>query len=183
MHLRAVSTGELIRGKPGKHKLQVIPRILRDFPHRKFILVGDSGEIDPEIYQHIYHEFPDQIIKIFIHDVTSERAMHADQTSRNTDSYYASLRKFLSRESLLRKEPSNSQLAMDAMAQTEVPEEQANVSDPAVPLLTKLEQFEARMKRVSEGMREGVFTVFTLATQLMLDPVVAEEFLMNHVTE
>jgi phosphatidate phosphatase APP1 len=49
MHLRAVSPQQLIRGKPGKHKIEVINRILQDFPDRKFILVGDSGEIDPEM--------------------------------------------------------------------------------------------------------------------------------------
>ena len=48
-HLRAVSTQDLIIGKPGKHKLDIIPKIIKDFPHRKFILVGDSGEIDAEM--------------------------------------------------------------------------------------------------------------------------------------
>ncbi|KAG2207967.1 hypothetical protein INT47_010951 [Mucor saturninus] len=181
MHLRSVSTQDLIIGKAGKHKREMIPKILRDFPHRKFILVGDSGEIDPEVFGDIYKEFPDQIIKIFIHDVTSQRAMNADKLAKDKpDSYYSSFRKFLSRDS---RKSSSSQLAMDAMAQTEVPEEQAQLNDPEVPLLTKLEQFEARMKRVSRPMREGVFTVFTLASQLMLDPVVAEEFLMSKTTD
>ena len=49
VHLRNVGTGDLLRNKPGKHKLEVISAILRDFPHRKFILVGDSGEMDPEM--------------------------------------------------------------------------------------------------------------------------------------
>ncbi|KAI8636613.1 hypothetical protein BD408DRAFT_425891 [Parasitella parasitica] len=183
MHLRAVSTQELIRGKPGKHKLGTIPEILQDFPHRKFILVGDSGEIDPEIYQEIYNKYPDQIIKIFIHDVTSQRAKDADKLAQEKpDPYYKSLRKFLSRESSLLRRGSTSQLAMDAMAETEIPEEQQQISNPNISLLTKLEQFEERMKRVSSGMREGVFTVFTLASQLMLDPVVAEEFLMSKTT-
>ncbi|KAI7891712.1 uncharacterized protein EV154DRAFT_419908 [Mucor mucedo] len=181
MHLRSVSTQDLIIGKAGKHKREMIPKILRDFPHRKFILVGDSGEIDPEVFGDIYKEFPDQIIKIFIHDVTSQRAMNADKLAKDKpDSYYSSFRKFLSRES---RKSSSSQLAMDAMGQTEVPEEQEGLNDPEIPLLTKLEQFEARMKRVSRDMREGVFTVFTLASQLMLDPVVAEEFLMSKTTD
>lgn len=103
--------------------------------------------------------------------------MNADRIAKDKpDSYYSSLRKFLSRES---RQGFSSHLAMDAMAATEVPEEQEHISDPEVPLLTKLEQFEARMKRVSSQMRDGVFTVFTFASQLMLDPVVAEEFLMS----
>lgn len=135
-------------------------------------------------YQQIYEEFPDQIIKIFIHDVSSQRAKNADRIARDKpDSYYSSLRKFISRESSLLRKGSSSQLAMDAMAHTEIPEEQKQMADPEVPLLTKLEQFEARMQRVSGKMRDGVFTVFTLASQLMLDPVVAEEFLMSKSTE
>ncbi|KAI9347083.1 hypothetical protein BD770DRAFT_327804 [Pilaira anomala] len=180
VHLRSVSTQDLIIGKPGKHKLDVIPKIIKDFPHRKFILVGDSGEIDPEIYQQIYNQFPDQIIKIFIHDVTSQRAKDADRLAKDKpDSYYTSLRKFLTRESKILKTGPSSALAMEAMAATELPEEEKIVDDPEVPLLTKLEQFEQRMERVSSQMRAGVFTVFTLASQLMLDPVVAEEFLMS----
>ncbi|PHZ07572.1 uncharacterized protein RHIMIDRAFT_242547 [Rhizopus microsporus ATCC 52813] len=184
MHLRTVSTQDLIMGRPGKHKLTVISKILRDFPNRKFILVGDSGEIDPEIYQQIYNEFPDQIIKIFIHDVSSQRAINADRrlssASVMDSSYYSAIRKFISRESaLLRKKDSSAQLAMDVMATTEIPQEQQQMTDPQVPLVTKLEQFQQRMDRVSSNMREGVFTVFSLASQLMLDPVIAEEFLMN----
>lgn len=68
---------------------------------------------------------------------------------------------------------------MDVMATTEIPQEQQQMTDPQVPLVTKLEQFQQRMDRVSSNMREGVFTVFSLASQLMLDPVIAEEFLMN----
>lgn len=95
-------------------------------------------------------------------------------------SYYSAIRKFISRESaLLKKKDSSAQLAMDVMATTEIPQEQQQMTDPQVPLVTKLEQFQQRMDRVSSNMREGVFTVFSLASQLMLDPVIAEEFLMN----
>ena len=95
-------------------------------------------------------------------------------------SYYGAIRKFISRESaLLKKKDSSAQLAMDVMATTEIPQEQQQMTDPQVPLVTKLEQFQQRMDRVSSNMREGVFTVFSLASHLMLDPVIAEEFLMN----
>ncbi|CAO3661738.1 unnamed protein product [Rhizopus stolonifer] len=181
MHLRSVSTQELIMGRPGKHKLDVIPKILKDFPNRKFILVGDSGEIDPEIYQQIYHDFPDQVIKIFIHDVSSQRAIDADRlvssTSQSESSYYNAVRKFISKESaFLRRKDSSTQLAMDAMATTEVPQEQQQMTDPQVPLLTKLEQFEQRMGNISDTMPKGVFTVFSLASKLKLDDVVSKEF-------
>jgi hypothetical protein len=132
----------------------------------------------------MYMKYPDQIIKIFIHDVTSQRAVHADRRAREKpDSYYKSVRRFISREGKLLGRGSASQLAMDAMAQTEIPKEQQDIGNPDVPLKTKLEQFHDRMERISSSMCEGVFTVFTLASQLMLDPIVAEEFLMSKTEE
>lgn len=65
---------------------------------------------------------------------------------------------------------------MDAMAITEVPQEQQQMTDPQVPLLTKLEQFEQRMGNISDTMPKGVFTVFSLASKLKLDDVVSKEF-------
>ncbi|ORX61330.1 hypothetical protein DM01DRAFT_1331940 [Hesseltinella vesiculosa] len=56
---------------PGRAKRDAILSIMTDFPHRQFILVGDSGEIDLEIYTKIAQEHPGRILKIFIHDVTT----------------------------------------------------------------------------------------------------------------
>ncbi|KAF9422890.1 hypothetical protein BGZ94_008469 [Podila epigama] len=58
---------------PGENKRRCIREILTDFPGRKFILVGDSGEIDMEIYTEMAVAFPDQIFKIFIRDITTCR--------------------------------------------------------------------------------------------------------------
>lgn len=72
MHLR--DDGKLISRlveTPGQAKREAIIDILRDFPHRHFILVGDSGEIDLEIYTRIAMEYPHQILKIYIRDVTT----------------------------------------------------------------------------------------------------------------
>jgi hypothetical protein len=43
-----------------------IEPILQRYPERKFILVGDSGEQDPEVYGDIARRYPAQIIKILI---------------------------------------------------------------------------------------------------------------------
>ncbi|EJS41972.1 app1p [Saccharomyces arboricola H-6] len=47
-------------------KIQPIMNILRDFPKKKFILVGDSGEHDLEAYTTTALHFPDQIVAIYI---------------------------------------------------------------------------------------------------------------------
>jgi len=53
---------------PEKTKRRVIEAILAAFPHRRFILVGDSAEFDPEIYAALAREHTDQIARILIRD-------------------------------------------------------------------------------------------------------------------
>ena len=47
-------------------KQRVIRSIVRMFPYRQFVLVGDSGEKDPEIYGAVARQFPRQIKRINI---------------------------------------------------------------------------------------------------------------------
>ncbi|KAF9433396.1 hypothetical protein BGZ76_009512 [Entomortierella beljakovae] len=58
---------------PGEHKRTTVANILEDFEERQFILIGDSGEIDMEIYTDLAKTFPNQIFKIFIRDITTKR--------------------------------------------------------------------------------------------------------------
>ncbi len=57
---------------PEAYKPGVIEPMLARFPKRRFVLVGDSGEKDPEIYAALARRFPGQIVKILIRDVTDE---------------------------------------------------------------------------------------------------------------
>ncbi|GGJ34634.1 App1 family protein [Deinococcus roseus] len=52
------------------HKLRFIREILNTYPDLPFLLIGDSGEKDPEIYQQIVQEFPRQIKAVYIRNVT-----------------------------------------------------------------------------------------------------------------
>ena len=54
-------------------KVRQITNLMIHLPRRKFILVGDSGEKDPEVYRVIQKLFPDQVLKIYIRDVLGER--------------------------------------------------------------------------------------------------------------
>ncbi|MES2966681.1 MAG: phosphatase domain-containing protein [Patescibacteria group bacterium] len=56
-------------GKHG-HKSERIKMILEKYPHLPFILIGDSGQRDAEIYSLIAKEYPDRIKVIYIRDVT-----------------------------------------------------------------------------------------------------------------
>ncbi|KAL2074745.1 hypothetical protein VTL71DRAFT_8524 [Oculimacula yallundae] len=54
-----------------ERKKGTLERIMKDFPERKFILIGDSGEADLEVYTDVALAHPGKILAIFIRDVTS----------------------------------------------------------------------------------------------------------------
>jgi hypothetical protein len=62
-----------------EQKISQIGEILRRFPRRKFILIGDSGEKDPEVYREIAKQFPSQVKEIRIRDVINERKNNPDR--------------------------------------------------------------------------------------------------------
>jgi phosphatidate phosphatase APP1 len=71
--------------KPDVYKAGVIEPLLRRFPRRQFVLVGDSGERDPEIYGTLARRYPGQIARVLIRDVTGEPAT----ASRYRDAFRA----------------------------------------------------------------------------------------------
>ncbi|KAL6242886.1 hypothetical protein RBB50_009986 [Rhinocladiella similis] len=54
-----------------ERKRGTINRLMNDFPDRKFILVGDSGEADLEVYTDVVLEYPKRVLGVFIRDVTT----------------------------------------------------------------------------------------------------------------
>lgn len=66
-----ISKDTLFKSSHGKHKLAAI-RHLRDIhAPLPIVLIGDSGEKDPEIYTQIARESPDRITAIYIRDVSA----------------------------------------------------------------------------------------------------------------
>lgn len=53
------------------HKLGCIRPILDLYPRLKFILIGDSGERDPEIYRQVVREYPGRILAVYIRRIGS----------------------------------------------------------------------------------------------------------------
>ena len=54
-----------------KYKLGRIRTLFDTYPDKKFILFGDSGEKDPEIYKQIAKEYPGRVADIYINNVTN----------------------------------------------------------------------------------------------------------------
>lgn len=56
-----------------ERKKGTLDKIMTDFPERQFILVGDSGEADLELYTDIMLANPGRILGVFIRDVTTNK--------------------------------------------------------------------------------------------------------------
>jgi phosphatidate phosphatase APP1 len=60
------------------HKVDEITTLMKRFPRRQFILVGDSGEVDPEVYKRIRAERPEQVKEIRIRDLINDADPNAN---------------------------------------------------------------------------------------------------------
>jgi phosphatidate phosphatase APP1 len=57
---------------PKRTKRRAIEPILHDLPNRRFILVGDAGEKDPEVYGALARQHPERIVRIFIRNLKGD---------------------------------------------------------------------------------------------------------------
>jgi phosphatidate phosphatase APP1 len=56
--------------KHSAHKLTAIRQIMDMYPDQRVILIGDSGQEDPEIYREIVREYPQRVLCCYIRNVT-----------------------------------------------------------------------------------------------------------------
>ena len=61
----------ILRGHE-EHKLAQINLLLDFYPNLRFVLIGDSGQHDPEIYLQVIRAHPGRILAAFIRDVTPD---------------------------------------------------------------------------------------------------------------
>ncbi|KAI0876670.1 hypothetical protein GGS24DRAFT_211126 [Hypoxylon argillaceum] len=70
-----------------ERKKGTLEKIMNDFPERRFLLVGDSGEADLEVYTELALAYPGRIKGIFIRDVTTpERPGYFDAAYDTSES-------------------------------------------------------------------------------------------------
>ncbi len=58
------------------HKLELIKNMLELYHDLPFVLIGDSGQSDPEIYAKLVHDNPGRVRAIYIRNVSSKNARH-----------------------------------------------------------------------------------------------------------
>ncbi|MBA3313252.1 MAG: DUF2183 domain-containing protein [Planctomycetota bacterium] len=56
-----------------RHKLRKIESIFEMYRTMRFVLVGDSGQDDPFLYQEAVHRYPGRVLAIYIRDVRQNR--------------------------------------------------------------------------------------------------------------
>ena len=67
----------LTPARPRGHKFRCITDILRTYPDLPFVLIGDSGQLDPEIYKEIVQSHPGRVKAVYIRKVDSTPAREA----------------------------------------------------------------------------------------------------------
>lgn len=67
-----VDEKKLFQSEHDDHKLEQIESIMSAYPDLPFVLIGDSGQRDPEIYTQVLRDEPGRVKTIYIRDVTPE---------------------------------------------------------------------------------------------------------------
>jgi len=85
------------------YKLRRINEALKILPGYRLILVGDSGEKDPEIYQEVLKQHPKMVQGMYIHNVTKADPKAARFAGQVVFKSYKKLAKHLLKQGLLTK--------------------------------------------------------------------------------
>ncbi|CAG8451481.1 9242_t:CDS:2 [Cetraspora pellucida] len=135
---------------PMESKFVYIRELLRDFPQRKFILVGDTGEYDPEIDEHESQKLKRQ-------QSLSNRLMKKLHTEMS--SIYTSIS-----SSALPEHKHDVPSDVDIDSHDKPVEKQK--------MRTPLEMFHERLNNLKKGIPDGVFSTFVDPNELENDPII-----------
>lgn len=72
--------GKFIKTQGHGHKLERARELIQRLPQLKWVLVGDSGQADAELYAEAAREFGDRILAIYIRDVDLEPESARDKS-------------------------------------------------------------------------------------------------------
>ncbi len=81
-----LSPEQWLKQDTSPYKKEYVAHILKVFNRLSFVLIGDSGQKDPEIYTELYNEFPGRIKAIYIrHVYTDKRKTQLEQMAKTMD--------------------------------------------------------------------------------------------------
>lgn len=91
---------QLLKTGTTKHqgKFNRVARVLEAFPKQQFVLLGDNSQSDPDIYRLIADRYPNQILAIYIRNISPQKEAFTKQVlaSINNKSIYTLLHKHTS---------------------------------------------------------------------------------------
>lgn len=70
-----------------QHKSDSLARLAREFPHVRWVLIGDDGQHDEELYGAFAHEHPDNVAAIAIRQLSTPEAVLAGGRSHLDDDH------------------------------------------------------------------------------------------------
>ncbi|GET67465.1 DUF2183 domain-containing protein [Rhizophagus irregularis DAOM 181602=DAOM 197198] len=168
--------------EPGLTKKKYIEKIFKDFPRRKFILIGDSGEYDMEIYSKIASTYPEQVLHVFIRDVSSEslKKLSESSTKRSRSFPFISTRSSSNVPIRTKTMPpavdtskcnNNSNIISDIDEMLHSPETLASVTPD-----TLLQKFYDKVETCKALVPNSAFTLFKDSRELRENMIVNREF-------
>lgn len=80
---------ELFKTGQSKHsgKFMRIARLLKEFPHRKFVLLGDDTQHDPDIYTRLVELFSNQIVCVYWRHIRRSRKAYVEELMQKIKSH------------------------------------------------------------------------------------------------
>ena len=74
--------GWLFREASAAFKTREITVLLDEHPHLTWVLIGDSGQDDPEAYAAVARAYPERVHAVYIHDVPPKSPFRTDRVRR-----------------------------------------------------------------------------------------------------
>lgn len=149
-----------------ERKKGTLEAILRDFPGRRFILVGDSGEADLEVYTDLATSHPGRILAIFIRDVTTpEQTGYFDSATNGLSSKASSAQLSVRSEARQNSRSDEDTLRppLPPRTHSEPPKPEGRTTGTLIDFSEEPQTINEKEEKNLEGMKPGSSSINDLA--------------------
>lgn len=152
----------LVEAAGGRKKPSVL-EAMDAFPHASFLLIGDSGEEDLELYTDIARERPQQVAGIFIRDVTPPMPQGAPE-------------QYLSSNEPQRLQPRRSQSTSSVSSSEETESQLAELTSAEQKILERAAEWSQRQARARQEIPEHIpMRVFSKVEEIVPETIAMAE--------